>query len=75
LGPIRLPLRDILIFKRFDGNNEKELLANILKNQMDLNFKGISISDMTKDLLKKMLTPDPAKRIEWADLFCHPALN
>ena len=59
----------IRFFNRFDANSEKDLIALIFKNKINLNLKGIVISEATKDLLRKMLNPDPAKRIEWVDLF------
>lgn len=48
-------------------------LVNNIKNK-PLKFpKQINkISDVTEDVLRKMLTVDPKKRIEWDQLFKHP---
>eukprot|EP00828_Plagiopyla_frontata_P041154 TRINITY_DN5778_c0_g3_i8.p1 TRINITY_DN5778_c0_g3~~TRINITY_DN5778_c0_g3_i8.p1 ORF type:complete len:585 (-),score=89.31 TRINITY_DN5778_c0_g3_i8:211-1893(-) len=61
----------------FDGNSESDLLKNILQQSQKINleYNKIKISEPTKDLLRKMLRPDPSQRIEWADLFSHQALN
>lgn len=48
-------------------------LVNNIKNK-PLKFpKEINkISDVTEDVLRKMLIVDPKKRIEWQQLFKHP---
>lgn len=48
-------------------------LVNNIKNKALRFPKEInSISPQTEDVLKKMLTVDPNKRIEWENLFAHP---
>lgn len=48
-------------------------LVNNIKNKALRFPKEInSISPQTEDVLKRMLTVDSNKRIEWENLFCHP---
>ena len=35
----------------------------------------IKVSKETQDLLRRMLTPDPNLRINWYEIYNHPALN
>lgn len=48
-------------------------LVNNIKNK-PLRFpKDVNrISDVTEDLIRKMLVVDPKRRIDWEDLFKHP---
>lgn len=55
----------------FVASNMIELIKNIQKNPVQFPRKINKISDVTEDVLKKMLVVDPRKRIEWEDLFNH----
>ena len=51
-------------------------LVNNIKNKplrfpRDIN----NISQVTEDVLRRMLTVDPHKRIEWENLFTHPIVT
>lgn len=43
----------------------------IQKGGIDLNKNFVNISEEMKDLIMRMLVADPAKRIEWRDLYSH----
>jgi serine/threonine protein kinase len=50
-------------------------LAILIKNK-PLSFPTeIKVCEELKDVLKKMLTVDIKKRIEWKDLFNHPVTS
>ena len=55
--------------------NTKNELYSKIKNQSGVNLPFLDgrakISESAKDLLKKMIEPDPNKRINWNDLFNH----
>jgi serine/threonine protein kinase len=56
----------------FFGLSVPELIRNIKKNcENNLKFP-MPVSDESKDLLRRMLTIDPKKRIEWSEFFDHP---
>lgn len=61
-----------LIYGRppFTAKNIVELLQNIKKKSLYLS-KSIPVSDITADIIKKMLIVDPRYRISWEDLFEH----
>ena len=51
-------------------------LVNNIKNKplrfpRDIN----NISEVTEDVIRRMLTVDPNKRIEWENLFAHPIVS
>jgi serine/threonine-protein kinase ULK/ATG1 len=48
-------------------------LINNIKNK-PLNFpKNVNkISEVTEDMIRRMLVVDPKKRIEWENVFVHP---
>lgn len=51
-------------------------LVNNIKNKplrfpRDIN----NISEVTEDVIRRMLTVDPNKRIEWENLFTHPIVT
>ena len=59
----------------FFGANEVELLKNVEKNIINFNEKGKSISPEFQSLIKNMLVVDPARRINWIDVYNHKLLN
>ena len=57
----------------FNGRNDTEIMKNVLKGKFD--FKGENweyISAEAKDLISKMLTYDPKKRIDAKNVLSHP---
>ncbi|CAN1222483.1 Calcium-dependent protein kinase 21, partial [Linum grandiflorum] len=57
----------------FWGDNEKGIFASILKGQVDFETEPWpSISESAKDLISKMLTQDPKKRLTSAQVLEHP---
>jgi calcium-dependent protein kinase len=57
----------------FWAENEKGIFDAILKGEIDFESDPWpSISDSAKDLVRKMLTPDPRKRITPAEVLEHP---
>lgn len=63
-----------MIFKSppFFGMSVSELIRDIRKvTSKPLNFPR-PIANETADILRRMLQPDPRKRIEWSELFSHP---
>ena len=53
------------------AQNMVDLLKNI--KSKPLSFPpDVRINDSLKDVIKRMLVPDPKKRISWNDLFSHP---
>ena len=59
----------------FKGNNPYDLLQKIDKNKINFDVEDVEISENLKDLIQKMLTPDPKKRIDWVDIYNHDVLN
>nr|GMC47824.1 calcium-dependent protein kinase 29 [Ipomoea batatas] len=63
-------------FPPFWGETEKAIFEEILKAQLDLESSPWpSISSSAKDLIRKMLTVDPQKRITAAEALEHPWLK
>ena len=58
----------------FVGFTEKLLVKNMENNHIDFSYNGREISHLMQDLIKKMLIPDPIKRIDWVDIYEHEAL-
>ena len=57
----------------FDGDDDKEILEKIKIGQYDLNeYPFPSLSDESKDLIKKLLEYDPNKRISASEALQHP---
>lgn len=50
-------------------------LAKIIKSKPLVFPNEIKICEELKDVIKKMLTVDIKKRIDWPDLFNHPITN
>ena len=49
-----------------------QLKVELLKNTDTKITFPLPISEEAKDLLRRLLTVDPVKRIDWADFFAHP---
>lgn len=49
-----------------------ELVNNIKNKPLRFPKDVNSISEVTEDVIKRMLTVDPGKRIEWENLYHHP---
>lgn len=56
----------------YKAANMVELVNNIKNKPLRFPKDVNSISDVTEDILKRMLTVDPNKRIEWENLYHHP---
>ena len=60
----------------FKGSNEKELLTKMMLNRIDFNVNGKeTVSSEFQDLIKRMLAPNPLKRIDWNDVYNHKILR
>ena len=60
----------------FDDKNNDNLFRKILKCKIEFpTKKNIVISDNAKDLIKKILKPDPKKRITLDEILEHPFLS
>lgn len=49
-----------------------ELVNNIKNKPLRFPREINAISDITEDILRRMLTVDPNKRIDWEMLYTHP---
>ena len=49
-----------------------DLVNNIKNKPLKFPKEVNNISSLTEDVIRKMLVVDPAKRIEWDELFKHP---
>jgi serine/threonine protein kinase len=54
----------------YTASNIIDLLKRIKKDPVVFPHK---VHPQVEDVIRRMLVVDPAKRIEWADLFRHPA--
>lgn len=59
----------------YNAPNINELLKIIEKGQINFPKNINKISKLSEDLIRKMLIPNPDKRIDWPELFKHPALK
>ena len=57
----------------YDGNNDAEVLENILKNGQN-NLKQISNDPQFDHLIRKLLSQNPRDRLSWEEYFDHPFL-
>ncbi len=51
--------------------SDEEMVHNIRTKPLNLAKNGVVISELAKDLLRKMLQPDRAKRIKWSAVYAH----
>ena len=58
----------------FDDKNNDELFKKILKCKIEFPKKNI-ISENAKDLIRKILEPEPSKRIKLEEILNHPFLS
>ena len=57
----------------FDGNDDDEILQNVKIGEYDLkSYPFPTLSEESKDLIKKLLTYDPNKRISASEALEHP---
>lgn len=59
----------------FYGADDRALLKNVQENKINFNAGGKKISPQTESLIKQMLIVDPAKRIDWIEIYNHNLLN
>ena len=57
----------------YDGNNDGEVLENILKNGQN-NLQKISNDPQFDHLIRKLLSQNPNDRLSWDEYFDHPFL-
>lgn len=56
----------------FNGNSNNSIINNILNNNWEFNNEFDEISSNSKDLITKMLNPNPDKRLSAKDILMHP---
>lgn len=57
----------------FNGGNDKQILESVVAGQFDMDDEAwMAVSDDAKDLVTKLLTYDPAKRISAKEALSHP---
>ena len=59
----------------FNEKTEKLLLKKMEENTIDFNANGRQISELFKNLIQRMLLPDPMMRINWIDIYNHDILK
>ena len=60
----------------FDDRDNNILFRKILQCKLEFpNENETLLSDEAKDLIKRILTPNPLKRIKIDEILCHPFLN
>ena len=59
----------------FDDKNNDKLFRKILKCKIEFPTKKINLSENAKDLIRKILRPDPSKRITLDEILEHPFLT
>ena len=55
----------------YTASNMIDLIKNIKNKPLEIPRKINNVSDITEDVLRKMLVVDSKKRIDWEDLFNH----
>lgn len=57
----------------FNGRNNEEIIASVRRGKFDFSYESFQyVSEEAKDLLKKMLTKNPKKRISAENALSHP---
>ena len=59
----------------YKAANMIDLVNNIKNKPLRFPREINKISDLSEDVIKRMLTVDPNKRIEWEALFNHPIVS
>jgi serine/threonine protein kinase len=62
----------------FPASNIQDLSQKVkTESGKNLKFgsKNPNISNLSKDILKRLLEPNPSQRISWAEFFTHPIFN
>ena len=65
-------------FNPYFGLNIAEIMNNIRKqsgNNLLFDDRKNKVSDLSKDLLRRLLEQDPDKRIDWDSFFNHPVFK
>lgn len=58
----------------FYGENTKDLLGEMMRNI--INFEGGErVSEELKELIRRMLAPNPVRRINWSEIYAHPFIT
>lgn len=58
----------------FYGENSKELLNEMMMNVISFEG-GERVSEGLKELIRRMLAPNPVRRIGWSEIFSHPLIT
>jgi serine/threonine protein kinase len=59
----------------FEGYNAENILKNIIQRKWNQSIYNHEVSVYCKDLVSRMLEADPGKRINWVEIYQHPALH
>lgn len=65
-------------FVPFYGKFEKELLGKMMMNNISFEAKGenkVDVSGTLQQLIRRMLEPNPVKRINWSEIYSHPLIT
>lgn len=63
-------------FPPFNGNNNKEVIQAVIKNQLHFNHPAFeNVSFESKSLIEKMLTKNPNHRISLKEVIDHPMFS
>ena len=67
---------DFYIFRPpFNAKNVVELKGVILRQEVSFPRQINKVSEMTQNMIKKMLKANPNDRMSWEELFSHPINN
>ena len=65
-------------FVPFYGKYEKELLGKMMTNMISFEGKGdnkVVVSVELQQLIRRMLEPNPVRRINWSEIYAHPLIT
>jgi len=58
-------------FPPFNGDNNKEVIQSVIRNQLHFNHPGFEkVSKESKEMIKSMLEKNPKKRVNLKDVLC-----
>jgi len=60
----------------FPGDSNKEIIENVLKGEYHFNYEAFTnVSDLAKDLIKRLLVKDVSKRYSAEEAYEHPWIS
>lgn len=59
----------------YNSQNQYDMLQKMNKYEINFNVKGVECSKGLQELIKKMLNPNPKKRIDWMQVYHDEVLN